>query len=124
MQEEEMTKDKPTVSSFGELLRQYREKTFDERTHKCLSQDQLGVKLYEKAGLIVSRNKVGKWELGRMHIQSDERKILTGIISLLLEYRGISSLDEADRLLEAGGYKPLTKEEIEKIANGDKEILF
>lgn len=58
-----MMKDKQKAPTFGELLRQSREKTFDKGTHKCLSQGQMGQKLYDKAGLIVSRNKVGKWEL-------------------------------------------------------------
>ncbi len=110
-----MAKDKEKVPSFGQLLRQYRLKTRDQYAGKCLSQLEFGLKLYDKTGWVVTRNRVAKWESGKIQIQPDERKILTAIISLLFEYQGFSSLVEANQLLETGGYKPLTSEEIEKI---------
>ena len=108
-------KQKEKAPSFGELLRQYRHKAFDKDSREPMSQGQLALKLYDQAGLIIDRNKVGKWETGRILIPATERKTLNAIISVLLKFRGITSLDDANLLLKAGGYKALDIDEINKI---------
>lgn len=111
-----MTKDKQKSPSFGELLYQYRQKAFDKNSRKHLSQELLALKLSDKTGLILDRNKVHKWESDQILIPATERTTLTAIISVLLEFGGITSLDEANLLLKAGGYTALDTDEIIKIS--------
>jgi len=110
-----MVKQKKPSSPFGQLLSEYREKTRDSQTRKCLTQIQVSEKLYDKFGLYVHRNMIGKWELGKKQIYPDERAILIGILAIYFSYNGISSLDEANWLMETAGYMALSPEEITKI---------
>ena len=103
--------ENPETSSFGELLRTYRERSVDKRARMRLSQVQFARKLSQKTGLIVTRNRVGNWETNKTRIQVHDRKILMAVLIVLYEYAGISRFDEADRLLEVGGYRTLSDEE-------------
>src|SRR3989304_5071655 len=103
--------ENPETSSFGELLRTYRERSVDKRARMRLSQVQFARKLSQKTGLIVTRNRVGNWETNKTRIQVHDRKILMAVLIVLYEYAGISRFDEADRLLEVGGYRTLNDEE-------------
>ena len=105
----------PETPSFGELLRSYRERSVDKRIRMRLSQVQFARKLSQKTGLIITRNRVGNWENNKTLIAVHDRKILMAVLILLYEYAGITSLDEADGLLEAGGYRTLNDEEARQI---------
>ncbi len=98
-------------SSYGELLRQYREKSIDRRARKHLAQSQLALKLSEKRGLMFNRNNVSNWEADKAIISADDRETLIAIIVILSEYGGITTLEEANRLLESGNYLTLRDEE-------------
>lgn len=101
----------PETSSFGALLRSYRERSVDKRIRMRLSQVQFARKLSQRTGLIVTRNRVGNWENSKTRIAVHDRKILMAILIVLHEYGGITTLEEADGLLEAGGYRTLNDEE-------------
>ena len=107
--------ENPETSSFGELLRTYRERSVDKRVRMRLSQVQFARKLSQKTGLIVTRNRVGNWETNKTRIPVHDRNILMAVLIVLYEYAGIARLDEADRLLEVGGYRTLNDEEARQI---------
>ncbi len=98
-------------SSFGELLRIYRERCIDRRSRKLLSQGSLARKLLDKRGLIFDRNTIGKWEANRRIIPADDRRTLTDLLAILVEYGGITTSEEANLLLEAGYYRKLDEQE-------------
>ncbi|MDO8465383.1 MAG: AAA family ATPase, partial [Gallionella sp.] len=87
----------------------------DKRARMRLSQVQFARKLSQKTGLIVTRNRVGNWETNKTRIPVHDRKILMAVLIVLYEYAGIVRLDEADRLLEIGGYRTLNDEEARQI---------
>ena len=107
--------ENPDTSSFGELLRCHRERSVDKRIRMRLSQVQFARRLSQKTGLIVTRNRVGNWETNKTRIPVHDRNILISILAVLFEYEGIIFLEEADRLLEAGGYRALNDEEARQI---------
>ncbi|MDP1779596.1 MAG: hypothetical protein Q8K73_04935, partial [Anaerolineales bacterium] len=107
--------ENPETSSFGGLLRYYRERSVDKRARMRLSQVQFARKLSQKTGLIVTRNRVGNWETNKTRIPVHDRKILMAALIVLYEYAGITRLDEADRLLEVGGYRTLNDDEARQI---------
>lgn len=63
----------------------------------------------------MTRNRVGNWETNKTRIPVRDRNILMSILAVLFEYEGIIFLEEADRLLEAGGYRALNDEEARQI---------
>ncbi len=107
--------EKPDNPTFGDLLRFYRERAVDKRARTRLSQDDFATKLSEKTGLIETRNKVSNWETDKTRIAVADRDILLKILLLLHEYGGITSLDEANQLLEAGNYRSLNPTEARQI---------
>src|SRR5689334_19564829 len=106
--------------SFGELLRRHRENTVYSRTRKCLTQIEFAEKLSKRTGLTITRNKVGYWEKDKTAIQVSDRKMLLAILIVLHEHSGITHLHEAEKLLETGGYKLLSQEEMQQIHPGWK----
>lgn len=107
---------KTVKQSFGCMLRFFRGRTADKRTGKPLSQARLADQLCTKTGLIIGRNKVNNWETSKSYLSPQlERFLLTAIVTVLFEYKGIKSLGEANQLLEAGDYRTLNDEEIAEI---------
>ncbi len=105
----------PKDPSFSDLLRLHRERSIDRNYRKRLSQQLLAIKLSERMGLSFNRNIISKWELNSRIIPADERETLIALLAILVEYRGINTLQEADRFLEAGDYRNLNDSEIIKI---------
>ncbi len=108
--------DGPEKQSFGNFLRYFRGQTINRKTGRPLSQDQFGIHLTDRLGLIITRNKVNHWETDKNspHPQR-ERDLLIAIITTLKDFKGIRGLDEANRLLQAGNYQSLTTQEINRI---------
>ncbi len=106
----------PEVSSFGDLLRFFRGQTVDKYFGKPLSQEKLASKISEKIGFNITRNTESNWESGKsyLHPQKD-RSLLIAIVSILHKCQGIDTLEEANRLLEAGDYRALDEKEIASI---------
>jgi transcriptional regulator with XRE-family HTH domain len=109
-----MTKNHETAT-FGTLLRVHRERSVERRLGRPLSQDRLARKLSEKTGLIFNRNNVGNWESDKAFPSVEDRRTLVSLIAILFEYSGISTFEEADRLLDAGNYRSLSDPEQEEI---------
>ncbi len=107
--------DERKDATFGSLLRIHRERAiFRRRT--LLSQNQFASEISKKTGLYHTRNLVSNWENDKssLHPQKD-RQILLTIISILQENGGITSLEEANHLLEAGNYRALSPNETKQI---------
>lgn len=112
------------MQSFGELLRKHRRRTQDPLKGGLLTQARLGELLgHYLGGAGYTGAAVSDWELNKSKINADERLLLVSLIELLEEHGGLTDLEEANRLLYAGNYRPLDKIEIEQIFPGLKEQL-
>lgn len=61
---------------------------------------------------------ISEWELGKSQPRQDERPVLVALLKVLHDCGGLPSLEEANSLLEAGDYRALNAEEINKISAG------
>lgn len=107
--------------TFGRLLCFYRERAVSRREGRTLSQAKLASEISKKTGLHISRNSVSNWENEKsyLHPQKD-RFILMAIVDILHKNGGLHSLQEANRLLDAGKYQKMTFDEIDRINFGEK----
>lgn len=99
--------------SFGEILRRYRENSKAPDSLKRLSQESFGDLLGRELGLDggYSGAAVSDWERGKSSIHPKDRRILLSIIKMLYKQGGVTSVLEADGLLEAGNYRNLSLDE-------------
>lgn len=105
------------TETFGSLLRQYRNRANDPRTGRTLSLMRFVDVLAEQTEnrFHFSHATLQNWEKDRSHINSLERELLVAIIKVLMLCGGVQNHDEADMLLRAGGYMPLSSPELEQI---------
>ncbi len=103
------------MNAFGTLLRAYRLRSTDPASGKPLSQQRLGGLLREVLGVGFSGAAVSDWERGKSKIHADERLTLVGLIRILHERGGIKDQLEANKLLEAGNYRALNPDEIQRV---------
>ena len=62
----------------------------------------------------VTKGTVSNWETDKRRIRVEDRRLLLLLISVLYTHGGIKSLDEANALLQAGGYRALDDDEREQ----------
>lgn len=99
-----------SMSAFGELLRQYRERCgFTQVRLAELLEQEANIGTYTGAT-------ISYWEKGKYRINHDDRRVLMGLIAVLHQHGGIRTLDEANRLLLAGNYRPLDEDESNRIS--------
>ena len=105
------------MATFGETLRTFREMTRDPERHtRPLSQARLGVlmgHIMEDKGF--SGAAVSNWERGETKISAEDRKVLVTLVKVLHQYGGVKTSEDANRLLEAGNYRALNREETHEI---------
>jgi tetratricopeptide (TPR) repeat protein len=104
-------------TSFGTLLRQYRFRTRDPQAKRLayLTLERLGDLLKARLDPLQRPprlNTISAWEQGISRPYAERRALLRALISVLKEYGGLTRLDEANHLLTAGGYAPLSDEEV------------
>jgi hypothetical protein len=105
------------MSAFGDLLRQYRERSINPADGKKLSQQQLTDLMGAEIGIeSLTGATISNWERGKYSIDHNDRLTLTRLIKTLHTCGGIRSLAEANALLAAGNYRPLDDDEIRAIA--------
>lgn len=105
-----------SMSTFGDLLRKYRQQSTDPTTKKPLSQKRLADLLVEAAGFSsLSGVTISNWERGKYQIHKDDRTVLVALLQIFCMSGGIQSLEDANQLLFAGNYRPLTPDECKKI---------
>src|SRR5690349_3412555 len=98
------------MASFGELLREYRQRG-------KLSQAKLGELIGSQLGMLggYSAAAVSDWERGKSKIDEDERLVLTSLIQVLYGHGGLKDSGDANLLLEAGNYRALDVQEKQRI---------
>ncbi len=101
-----------SLTTFGTLLRSFRNKCNDPLTGRRLTQERLGALIGEAVGTHYSAQAVSDWERNRSQINKDHRQVLIALIQILRDLGGIRSIDEAERLLAAGNYRGLDREEL------------
>lgn len=102
--------------TFGTLLKFYRKRTKDSKHNlRPLSQQRLADELKHKEGFTYSYGTVSLWERDKLQFPPDGRLLLKTILKVLLHFKGINQLDEANELLRLGGHSPLTHAEVENI---------
>lgn len=95
------------MSTFGQLLKSYRLRTRTE-LGKRLTQTALADALRDELGLLgYSAQTVSYWENGRSLPLSED--VVHGLIAVLYRHDGLQTLEEAQRLLEAGQFRSLNK---------------
>jgi tetratricopeptide (TPR) repeat protein len=104
-------------TSFGALLRQYRLRTRDPLTKRFtyLTLERLGMLLQQRLGRAPRLNTISAWENGISRPHPERRSLLCALIGVLKAYGGINELKEADALLVAGGYAPLSPAEVAEL---------
>lgn len=104
------------MSQFGTLLRSYRKRCQDPQTKKPLTQERLGELLGEALGDFgYTGQAVSDWDRGKSKIRADDRRVLLALIEVLHRCGGLHSLQEANDLLLAGGYRPLDQAESSQV---------
>lgn len=101
--------------SFGLILREYRNRSVDPQTGRHLSQERLAALIGETLGTSYTAQAVSDWERNKSQIHKDHRQVLKTLIQVLHTCGGLTSLEDADRLLAAGNYRSLTHTESESI---------
>lgn len=104
------------MKSFGELLRQYRQRCIYPGSGGKLTQEQLGRLLGEALGFSgYSGAAVSDWENGKSQIDKDHRQVLINLIKIMHICGGLETDIEADAFLWAGNYRSLSDEEKARI---------
>jgi hypothetical protein len=112
-----------TPNDFGKWLTYYRNRSISENG-KALSQFKLAEAMCDIEGIAVSRNHIYKWENGKSQIQPADRNVLLAIIQVLVQYKGIAALAEANQLINAAGLKDLGRNEIKLVNLTDPVQTF
>ena len=99
------------MSEFGTLLKKYRRSARDPERGGLLTQERLAIFLEEETGLHYSPSMISYWENGKSQINKDDRSLLAGLIKVLHNLNGLDTIEEANGLLTAGRYSPLSAEE-------------
>jgi hypothetical protein len=105
------------VTTFGEVLRTFRERTRDlQRHNRPLSQARLGELIghtMQDRGFTGAA--VSDWERGESKIHVEDRNVLIALIKVLYKYDGIKTQQNANELLDVGDYRALNKQEAREI---------
>lgn len=101
------------MTEFSELLKKYRLRSRRPKDSKSLTQRRLVELIDTSDPPRLDVPTISRWETGTRVLK--ERKILVRIIRVLVEYRGIKTLDEANQLSQAGNFGLLTNEELAQI---------
>lgn len=103
------------MSTFGSLLRTYRQECRDPDTGKPLSQGKLADRVYEETGLSYSGSTYGNWERGDTQIDKENRLLLLGFLRIFVKCRAIEDLAAANEFLEFGKFSGLKPDEILRV---------
>ena len=104
------------MSDFGDRLRMYRKNAVDPIKGGNLTLARLTELLeqtYEQH--VYSPQAFSLWEKGQRKFPSEDRSLVIAIIHVLYKHNGITSLDEANKLLHAGNYRALDLAECKQI---------
>lgn len=101
------------ADSFASILRQARGAARDPVRRAPISQELFAELLEQSPFQVrVTAAAISNWERGRAQPRMNDRACLCAIVGVLLRYGGLADLSHANALLIAGGYAPLTAEEV------------
>jgi hypothetical protein len=104
------------MATFGEQLRKFRHRCNDpDSPHGKLTQEKFGELMEEEIGIGYTGAALSDWERGKYKIHADNRPLLMALIKVLHDHGGIRTIEEANRLLEAGNYRDLDPAEESRI---------
>lgn len=103
------------MTAFGETLCRLRRESRDPKNGKELSQKRFGELLQEERGRYFSGAAVHYWESGESEIHKDDRDLLIAILKVLRKTGGLKSAGQAARLLRAGNFRALDKNEQQQV---------
>ncbi|CAG1008496.1 hypothetical protein ANRL4_03897 [Anaerolineae bacterium] len=104
------------MSQFGDLLQDYRRKARIPNTTKRVTLERFGELLGDVLGDYgYTGQAVSDWEHGKSTIRVDDRQVLLALVKVLYDCEGLHTLDEANALLLAGGYRPLDQAESSQV---------
>ncbi len=103
------------MSNFGKLLQVHRKKCRDT-TGKPLTQARLAELLVQESEKEqYSGATVSNWERGENLIRQKDRHVLVKLVTVLHQWGGLLTREEADELLAAGNYSPLNNDERQQV---------
>jgi hypothetical protein len=114
------------MTDFGTLLRISRKRCLDpDNPGRNLSQERFGELVGRELGILGSFSgaAVSDWERGKSRVRADDRLVLISILIVLCKHGGILTIDGANELLEAGNYRALNPDEIEKVFPEMREAI-
>lgn len=101
------------MSTFGQLLRQYRRQCADPLRGGMLTQARLGELLGDELGHAgYSGAAVSDWERDKSKIHADDRPVLVALTAVLHHCGGLETVDAANSFLTAGNYRALDDSEL------------
>ncbi len=104
------------MSEFSDLLRSYRLQCRLPSTGGKLTQEYLAEELSSRSGIGgFSGRTVSNWERGEHKIRQTHRHVVISLLQILYEFGGVQTLGEAEALLAAGNYRPLTAVEVKQV---------
>lgn len=103
------------ADSFASILRQARCAARDPVRWAPISQELFAELLEQSPFQVrVTAAAISNWERGRARPRMNDRACLCAIVGVLLRYGGLADVSHANALLIAGGYAPLTPEEMQQ----------
>jgi hypothetical protein len=104
------------TKTFGTLLRQARRNCRDPDRGGPLTQERFAELLAQQLEpMRVTAATISNWERGTSQPPGSDRRLLGAIVSVLLKYSGLMSLDEANTLLIRGGYAGFSDDEMHHV---------
>jgi hypothetical protein len=106
------------MNEFGKSLRNFRYRCHDpEFFDRRPSQERFGELIGRELGVLegYSGAAVSDWERGKSKIHADNRPVLISLLVVLHKGGGVTTIAEANELLEAGNYRALNPAETEKV---------
>jgi hypothetical protein len=100
------------MTVFGAQLREFRHRCNDPKSpHGKLTQQKFGELVGRELGIQYSAAAVSDWERGKSKIHADDRPVLMALVKVLQDHGGLTTVEEANQLLETGNYRSLNQEE-------------
>ena len=114
------------MSEFGKLIRSYREKCRFHETGQPLTQAQLGELIGKELGMDLGYTAaaISEWERGKSVIHIKDRLVLLKLLKVLHQCGGLSTLAQANDLLETGDYRSLNEDERKQVFMEESSLVI
>lgn len=103
------------METFGQKLRQYRNRSRGPSGDKPLTQEQLAEFLSQVVGADYSGAAISNWETGKNNIARGQRRVLVALLQILRRYQGLETPAHGNELLWAGDHRSLDEVEHQQV---------